>query len=42
VLGKLKGMFVVGNSPEAFNAFISDERSRWASLVKSANLKIDE
>jgi tripartite-type tricarboxylate transporter receptor subunit TctC len=42
VQAKLKGMMIVGGTPESFNTFIVQERSKWSALVKAANLKIDE
>lgn len=42
VRAKLKGMIIVGSTPEAFNKFVVDERSKWGALIKAANLKLEE
>ncbi|MES2536509.1 MAG: tripartite tricarboxylate transporter substrate binding protein [Pseudomonadota bacterium] len=42
VRSRLKGMIIVGGTPEAFNSFIVEEREKWSALIKAANLKIDE
>ena len=35
------GAEAVGNSPEAFAAFIRDERAKYARIIKAANLRAD-
>jgi tripartite-type tricarboxylate transporter receptor subunit TctC len=35
------GAETVGNSPEEFAAFIRSERTKYAKLVKDANIKLD-
>ncbi|MES2414949.1 MAG: tripartite tricarboxylate transporter substrate binding protein [Pseudomonadota bacterium] len=42
VLSKLKGMIVVGSTPQSFNAFMGQERTKWGALIKAANLKLEE
>ena len=39
---KLKGMMLVGSTPDAFNRFMAEERTKWTALIKAANLKLDE
>ncbi|MEP6608110.1 MAG: tripartite tricarboxylate transporter substrate binding protein [Burkholderiaceae bacterium] len=36
-----QGAEVSTNTPEQFTAFIRDEKSRWAQVVKAANLKLE-
>lgn len=36
-----QGAEPVGNSPEEFNAFIRSEITKWANLVKAANMRAD-
>ncbi len=42
VIAKLKGMIIVGSTPEAFNSFVVQERTKWGALIKAANLKLEE
>ncbi|MEO8753650.1 MAG: tripartite tricarboxylate transporter substrate binding protein [Casimicrobiaceae bacterium] len=42
VRSRLKGMIIVGGTPEAFDRYIVAERTKWSALVKAANLKLDE
>jgi tripartite-type tricarboxylate transporter receptor subunit TctC len=36
-----QGAEVRTNTPERFSAFIRDEKSRWAKVVKDANVKVE-
>jgi tripartite-type tricarboxylate transporter receptor subunit TctC len=31
----------VGNSPQAFAAFMKSEHSKWAKVIKAANVKVE-
>jgi len=35
------GMEAIGGTPEAFGAFLRDETTKWARVIKAANIKID-
>lgn len=37
----VQGAEVLTNTPEQFSVFIRDEKSRWAQVVKAANLKLE-
>jgi hypothetical protein len=37
----VQGAEVSTNTPEQFSTFIRDEKSRWAKVVKAANLKLE-
>ena len=36
-----QGFFIGGNSPAEFRAFVEKEISKWAQIVKAANVKLD-
>jgi tripartite-type tricarboxylate transporter receptor subunit TctC len=36
-----QGAEVLTNTPEQFSTFIRNEKSRWAQVVKAANLKVE-
>ena len=36
-----QGAEPVGNTPEEFTAFVRSEISKWATLVKAANMRAD-
>ncbi len=38
---EIEGAEPVGNTPEAFQAFMKEESKRWADLVKTAGLSLD-
>lgn len=38
---KIVGAEVIGGSPQAFTAFIDDERQKWAKVAKEVGLKVD-
>jgi tripartite-type tricarboxylate transporter receptor subunit TctC len=37
-----QGIVAVGNTPEEFRTFVSDEITRWAKVIKDANIKMAE
>jgi tripartite-type tricarboxylate transporter receptor subunit TctC len=37
-----QGIVAVGNTPDEFRAFVSDEIAKWAKVIKDANIKVAE
>ena len=36
------GSYAYANTPEEFSAFIDAERSKWAQLIKTAGVKMEQ
>ncbi len=36
------GTFAVGSTPQAFDAFITEETAKWGAVIKTAGVKLDQ
>ncbi len=35
-------MFAVGSTPQAFDAFISEETAKWGGVIETAGVKLEQ